>query len=163
MESLEVIIKIRRIVRSINLESKRIQKDFGISIPQLLCLEKLKNSDNYQSTHSEIMKFLSLNSSTVSGIINRLESKGFVARVPKKEDKRVSFISLTSKGLKVLEKTPDVMHDKLATYLDSLAEEKLKMINSALEIIIDSMEIDKLEVNGDLTSEESFLENQTGI
>ena len=111
----------------------------------------------------EIMNFLSLNSSTVSGIIKRLQTKGFVARIPKREDKRASYIMLTSQGLKMLEKTPDVMHDKLATHLDSLNEDKKAMINKALEIIIDSMEIEKLEELNLLSPDETFLENQTGI
>ncbi len=38
MDYKEILIQIRRIVRSINLESKKIQKDFSVSIPQILCL-----------------------------------------------------------------------------------------------------------------------------
>ena len=35
-----IMISIRKIVRAINLESKRIEKDYGLSIPQLLTLGK---------------------------------------------------------------------------------------------------------------------------
>ena len=45
----EILTDIRKIVRSINLESKRIQKDFGVSIPQLLCLSYLSSCEGYQS------------------------------------------------------------------------------------------------------------------
>lgn len=154
MESLDIIIKIRKIVRSINLESKRIQKDFGISIPQLLCLDKLKNSPSYQSTHSEIMKFLSLNSSTVTGIINRLETKTYVARIPSKEDKRVTYITLTAKGLKLLENVPNILHDKLATYLDRLPGDKKQLMVDALDMIISSMQIENVDASPVLTIEE---------
>ena len=75
MNSLDILIKIRKIVRSLNLESKAIQKDFGLSITQLLCLSHLEKTPNYQTTHKELMELLSLNSSTVTGIINRLEKK----------------------------------------------------------------------------------------
>ena len=37
---------IRKIVRAINLESKRVQKDLNISIPQLLTLKYLQCSPN---------------------------------------------------------------------------------------------------------------------
>ena len=50
MNYTEIIIKIRQIVRSINLESKKVQSDFGVSIPQVLCLEFLKQSPNYQAS-----------------------------------------------------------------------------------------------------------------
>lgn len=154
MESLDIIIKIRKIVRSINLESKRIQKDFGISIPQLLCLDKLRNSRSYQATHSEIMQFLSLNSSTVSGIINRLETKGFVARIPSQDDKRVTYVALTSKGLRLLENAPNILHDKLADYLEKLPEQKKMMMVEVLDMIISSMQIENVEASPVLTIED---------
>ena len=41
---------VRKIVRAVNLESKRIEKNFGISIPQLLTLKYLNESPEYRST-----------------------------------------------------------------------------------------------------------------
>lgn len=42
MDSIEIIVSIRKIVRSLNLESKAIQKGFGLSITQVLCLGHLE-------------------------------------------------------------------------------------------------------------------------
>ncbi|MEJ2595055.1 MAG: MarR family transcriptional regulator [bacterium] len=124
----DILIMIRKIVRSINLESKKIQKDFGISIPQLLCLNYLGQQENYQGTHKELTVYLNLNSSTVTGIINRLEKKGLVARLPKKDDKRVTYISLTSAGFKLLGETPDLLHQKLLKKLYLIPESDLVTI-----------------------------------
>ena len=88
MDSLEIIVSIRKIVRSLNLESKAIQKDFGLSITQLLCLGHLQNSPGYKSTHKDLMDLLSLNSSTISGILNRLEKRAYIARLSNESDKR---------------------------------------------------------------------------
>ena len=41
MQYIEILVKLRKIIRSINLESKKIEKKFGISIPQLMCLQFL--------------------------------------------------------------------------------------------------------------------------
>src|SRR6056297_3703570 len=98
MDTTEILIKVRKIVRSINLESKKIQKEYGVSIPQVLCLNYLQKAEGFQATQGEIRKFLNLNSSTVSGIIDRLERKGYVARLPRSGDKRVVNITLTSGG-----------------------------------------------------------------
>lgn len=46
----KIMISIRKIVRAINLESKRIEKDYGLSIPQLLTLKFLKDDQGYKST-----------------------------------------------------------------------------------------------------------------
>ncbi len=78
----EIMSSVRKIVRAINLESKRVEKNFGISIPQLLTLKFLNESEGYKSSMKAIKEMLSLNASTVTGIVARLEQKGFVARLP---------------------------------------------------------------------------------
>jgi DNA-binding MarR family transcriptional regulator len=156
MNYLDVLIDVRRIVRSINLESKRIQKDFGISIPQLLCLGYLSRCEGYQSTHRDLTRFLHLNSSTVTGIINRLEKKGFIARLPKKQDKRVTYIALTSLGYKVLEETPDLLHEKLAKRLTDLPDEKVEMIKDSLQLLIGALGISDLDASPVITIEDSL-------
>ncbi len=154
MDSIEIIVSIRKIVRSLNLESKGIQKEFGLSITQLLCLGHLEKCPNYQSTHKELMDLLSLNSSTVTGIINRLQKRGYVVRLPKAGDKRVTFIVLTASGIKLLEETPNILHDRLARKLDSLSGEDKHMVKRALEIIISAMQITQIEASPLLTTEE---------
>ncbi|MCF8388972.1 MAG: MarR family transcriptional regulator, partial [Bacteroidales bacterium] len=121
-----VFINIRKIVRSLNLESKRIQKEYGVSIPQLLCLTYLSEQENYQSTVTKLSKYLNLNLSTMTGIINRLEKKGLVARLPKAADKRVTPVTITSRGSKMLKDSPDLIHDQLSRKLKQLPEEDLK-------------------------------------
>lgn len=156
MDPMEILIDIRKIVRSINLESKKIQKDFGISIPQLLCLQYLSKQDNYQSTVSGLMKFLSLNSSTITGIINRLESKSLVARLPKMGDKRITYISLTSKGSKILKEAPEILHDQLSKKIKSLPDHKLHSIKESLDIIISAMGLEALDVSPIVTIEDNL-------
>jgi DNA-binding MarR family transcriptional regulator len=149
-----ILIDIRKIVRSINLESKRIQKEFGISIPQLLCLSYLSNCPSYQSTHRELTRYLHLNSSTVTGIINRLERKGYLARLPKKDDRRVTYIALTSAGFGMLEKTPDLLHEKLSATLKKLPGEKVGTIQESLQIIISALGIEDVDASPMITMEE---------
>ncbi len=154
MDSLEIIGSIRKIVRSLNLESKAIQKDFGLSITQLICLGHLQNSPDYRSTHRDLMKILSLNSSTITGILNRLEKRGYVARVSNTTDRRSKSITLTASGIKLLEEAPNVLHDRLARKLDTLSKSEKQMIQQALGIITSAMEIKGLDASPLLTSEE---------
>lgn len=147
MDYKDIIIDIRKIVRSINLESKRIQKDFGISIPQLLCLTYLSKQEGYQSTHKQLTDYLNLNSSTVTGIINRLEKKGLIARLPKQGDKRVTFVALTSGGYNILQKTPNLLHEKLATSLQRLPADKVAQLKKSLDLLIDALEIKDVDAS----------------
>lgn len=158
MDTTEILIKIRKIVRSINLESKKIQKEYGVSIPQILCLNYLNQSENYQATQGEIRKFLHLNSSTISGIINRLEIKGLVARLPKLGDKRTVTISLTSKGNKLLEQIPSLLHEQLSDKLKLLDPNELKNLENSLELLIGLLDIHALEASPMITIEDHLEE-----
>jgi DNA-binding MarR family transcriptional regulator len=154
LDSLEIIVSIRKIVRSLNLESKAIQKDFGLSITQLLCLGHLQNSLDYRSTHKDLMELLSLNSSTVSGILNRLEKRGYIARLSSEFDKRSKLILLTASGIKLLEETPNVLHDRLAEKLSKLTLENKQMVQKSLNIVISAMDIREMDASPLLISEE---------
>jgi DNA-binding MarR family transcriptional regulator len=147
MDTTEILIKIRKIVRSVDIESKKIQKEYGVSIPQVLCLSFLHESPNYQSTQGEIRKFLNLNSSTVSGIIQRLEKKGLLARLPKSGDKRVVNIALTSSGDKLLGTIPSLLHEQLSEKLQKLDEPELQKVQQSLETLVKLLEIEEVEAS----------------
>ena len=156
MNSTDILIKIRKIVRSINIESKKIQREHGLSIPQLLCLEYLHQSEGFQSTQKNIRDYLNLNSSTVTGIIHRLEKKGCIARLPKKDDKRTTYIILTSKGSDLLEKTPPLLHERLSRQLETISGQRQKEINEALDLIIKYLDIDSVDASPLITVDENL-------
>ena len=157
MEYTDILMNIRKIVRSINLESKKIQKEYGISIPQLLCLGYLAQSPHFRATHGEISRYLNLNSSTVTGLVNRLENKSLVARLPSKEDKRVVHISLTTRGAKLLEQSPSLLHDQLSKKLKKLPVEKVEEINRSLNMLVEVLEIDQISASPMITIEEPII------
>ncbi|HZL10257.1 MAG TPA: MarR family transcriptional regulator [Prolixibacteraceae bacterium] len=160
MDITEILITIRKIVRSINLESKKIQKAYGVSIPQILCLSYLHASSNYQSTQGEIRKFLNLNSSTTSGIVDRLENKGLLARLPKQGDKRVVNIVLTSKGAGLLKQIPALLHNQLSEKLRLLPENNLQQIQESLQTLVSLLNISEMEASPMITIEEPIDESQ---
>ncbi len=151
MDTNEILIKIRKIVRSIDIESKKIQKEYGVSIPQVLCLHFLKESENFCAPQGEIRKFLSLNSSTVSGIIDRLEKKGYLARLANSEDKRVVNIALTAAGDALLSKIPSLLHEQLSSRLLQLSDEKLTKVEESLDILVNLLDIEQVEASPIIT------------
>ena len=147
MKTTDILIKVRKIIRSIDIESKKIQKDHGVSIPQLLCLNFLQKRPGFQSTQSDVRRFLNLNSSTVSGIIDRLEKKGLVARLPNPEDKRVTIIALTTAGDKLLKESPPILHERLSEKLDKLNENEINKIWEGLDALIQLLDIEDVEAS----------------
>jgi len=161
MDTTEILIKIRKIVRSINLESKKIQKEYGVSIPQVLCLSYLRSSPGYRSTQGEIKKFLNLNSSTVSGIIDRLEKKGYLARLPRSGDKRVVNIVLTTSGDKLLKNIPSLLHEQLSSRLRRLSDEELLRVEKSLDTLVSLLDIGSVEASPMITIEWDLEEQET--
>ncbi len=157
----DILVNIRRIVRSVNLESKRIQKEYGISIPQLLTLGHLHRQPGRQASHKEIKDFLKLNASTVTGIISRLEKKKLVARLPGFQDKRVSLITLTGPGAELLESAPQPLHQKISEKLQKLSPQELARLNDAFQTISDILRIDDMEVEPLLFSGAALDENNS--
>jgi DNA-binding MarR family transcriptional regulator len=160
VDNTDILIKIRKIVRSINLESKKIQKDYGVSIPQVLCLNFLKNSPGFQSSQKEICQFLNLNASTVTGMINRLESKGYIARLPKKDDRRKTAIILTSKSSSLLQEIPPLMHERLSENLKTLSPVDAETINDALDLLISYLDIANTEAGPGITFDDELSDEQ---
>jgi DNA-binding MarR family transcriptional regulator len=142
MNTSSILIEIRKIVRSINIESKRIEKNHGISIPQLLCLTFLNEQKDLKSTSTKIKEYLQLNASTVTGIITRLQQKGMVAKLPNPEDKRSSSIALTKKGKELLTNAPDLLHQRLSIKLSELPEKNISALQESLDLITQLLEID---------------------
>jgi DNA-binding MarR family transcriptional regulator len=158
MNFTDILIKLRKIVRSVNLESKRVEKQFDVSIPQLLCLQFLADQNEYRANAKQLKEFLNLNASTISGIISRLEKKGFIAKLPKLNDKRVTWISLTVKGMGILKNAPITLQQKLSEKLQELPPEKIKTIVEGIDLLTKLMEVEEMEAIPIVTLEDFTTE-----
>ncbi len=158
MNFTDILIKLRKIVRSVNLESKRVEKQFDVSIPQLLCLQFLADQHEYRANAKQLKEFLNLNASTVSGIISRLEKKGFVAKLPKLNDRRITWISLTVKGMEILKNAPITFQQKLSEKLQELPPEKIKTIVEGIDLLTKLMEVEEMEAIPIVTLEDFSAE-----
>ena len=145
MEYIEILVKLRKIIRSINLESKKVEKQFGISIPQLLILQFLSKQEDYKTTAKDITGYINLNASTVSGILSRLESKGLIAKSPKPNDKRTIFIILTAKGADLLISSPTTLQEKISKKLKQLSPQKIEELNDSIEFLTNLMDAENIE------------------
>lgn len=154
MEYIEILVKLRKIIRSINLESKKIEKELGISIPQLLVLKYLSDQSDYRAFAKDIKGYINLNASTVSGIISRLESKGLVAKSQKPNDKRAVYIILTAKGADLLHKSPSTLQEKLSKRLKKLTTAQIEELDRNIELLTLIMDVEDMDAAPLLTIDE---------
>lgn len=91
-------------------------------------LTALYESDK-KLTMKEISKKIGKDKSTVTSLINKLIDLGYVVKEKSTEDKRVTFISLTNKAIKIREKYDKVCKAVNSTaYQDFSCEEKKELL-----------------------------------
>lgn len=159
MKYLEILVNLRKIIRSINLESKRIEKQFGVSIPQLMSLQYLSEQKENKATASELKMHLKLNASTMSGIISRLEQKKLIARLVNPQDRRATFITLTPQGIELLEDPPTTLQEKLTARLSKLSPERIASLNEHIDLLVQIMDAEELDASPIITTSEIGKQN----
>ncbi|WP_029009254.1 MarR family winged helix-turn-helix transcriptional regulator [Azospirillum halopraeferens] len=78
-----------------------------------------------------------LDRSTIGGLAERLEEKGWLRRVPGVEDRRQKLLSLTEEGLRVLEAVEPAVERSQARILAPLTPEERAIFTALLERIVD--------------------------
>ena len=73
-------------------------KKLGITASQCAVLDYLFNSSEEEITQKDIEKALNLKNPTVTGLLKRLDERGFVLVVPSNRDKRCKNVFLTEKA-----------------------------------------------------------------
>lgn len=139
--SKKILKQLRLIIRSLSIESKKIHKSYGITTPQLICLNHLHGCKDFKATHKELTAALHLNPSTVTGIVDRLAKKGLVAKLPKQLDKRRTYICLTMEGEKLLLLKPDLLQERLQGKLEKSDPQALSSLLNSLEWLTNALDI----------------------
>nr|WP_221773408.1 MarR family winged helix-turn-helix transcriptional regulator [Ruficoccus amylovorans] len=135
---LRILKSLRRIIRSVDVYSRRLAHEHGVTVPQLVCLLKLDELGAL--TLKELSEEVFLSPSTLVGIIDRLEAHGLIARRRSVRDRRKVRLDLTEKGSALVAASPSPLQDGLAQGLEGLPELERATIALSLEKILDLME-----------------------
>jgi DNA-binding MarR family transcriptional regulator len=127
----DVFVALRKIDRAIDLHSKKLKKQFGLTGPQLMVLKAIKHNSNMQI--SAIAKDISLSQATVTSILDRLELQGYAKRHRSSVDKRKVNIVLTEKSENILENDVDLIHEDFYSNFNKLDDWEQMMILSSLD------------------------------
>jgi len=149
----DIIYLIRRLMQAGYLYTKELNKKYNVSAPQLNCLIAL--SENGPLPPSQIAKHIMVKSSTVTGVIDRLEQKGLARRVRNSRDRRVITIELTEAGENLARNAPPPIQQKIVDGLGELSTEQREQIRRNLNLLIDMLDAEDLQLdlsNGDSPS-----------
>lgn len=147
----EVLVALRRIIRAIDLYSRSLVKEHSITGPQLVILQAL--SKNKEMSVGELAKSVSLGQATVTGILDRLEKRGFIVRRKSDDDKRKVFISPTEESNKMVAATPSALQQTFVRQFEKLQDWEKNMILAVLQKIVAMMDANSIEAFPILTTD----------
>ncbi len=140
---LQILRSIRRIIRAVDIYSRKLKATCQLTAPQLVCLSSIV--ENGPTTISSIARSVYLGPSTVVGIVDRLEKRDLVRRERRSSDRRVVDIVAAEAGIELLAKAPSALQDGLAEAVNNLPEKERATIAGSLERVVDLMEAKRLD------------------
>lgn len=137
----EVLTSIRQIVKCISGHSKRLSRDVGLTVPQLMCLKAIGELEGRVDEVNVILvgKRVYISQATVSRIIERLVRAGLVHRERSTIDRRRVRLSLTHAGLEQYRALPTPLQEKFIERLDALPVTEREQILSTLRRVAELM------------------------
>jgi DNA-binding MarR family transcriptional regulator len=112
---------------------KQLFEEEGLTMQQFNILRILRGSTKPLST-LQIRERMLDKMSDSSRIVDRLVLKGLVKKITCKTDKRLVDVTITGKGLKLLEKL-DTQEDKMENIFKSLSKIEAETLNTLLDKI----------------------------
>jgi DNA-binding MarR family transcriptional regulator len=141
---LETMQSLRRIFKALQNYSHEVSHRYGITGPQLWVLKTVFKDGGLPL--GELSQKMYLHPSTITGVVNRLEKKGYVSRDRDQEDRRVVMVQLTPKGKRLVKRAPNPVQGKMLHGLRQLRKEKLEFIHESVQTLVEIMEAQNLKV-----------------
>ncbi|MDP2515065.1 MarR family transcriptional regulator [Photobacterium damselae subsp. piscicida] len=141
----EVLIALRQITRAINLHSRKLNKNAGLTGPQLVLMRAIRDSGT-EITIRQLSNNTNMSQATATTILDRLESRELVVRQRSQLDKRKVHAHLTEKGKALLEKAPMPLQDSFISQFQTLEDWEQSLLLSSVQRISSMMNAEHLDV-----------------
>jgi DNA-binding MarR family transcriptional regulator len=139
----DILKSLRRIIRAVDIYSRKLINQTGLSGPQVICLRQLALGGPLQTSH--LAQAVNLGSATVCGILDRLEQRGLIVRVRQANDRRCVLVSLSDAGRAAIGNAPPALHDSFLFKLRTLPAAQQEDIRETLTRIVAMMAADNLD------------------
>jgi MarR family transcriptional regulator, organic hydroperoxide resistance regulator len=133
---LEIMHCLRRIFKIMQDYSHDAPQIYGITGPQLWVINTI--SLNKDLLLRDLAERMYLHPSTITGLVNVLEAKGYLVRVRGTADRRVVRVQLTPRGKRLADKAP--AHGKMTKGLRHLKKQELGLIQKSVRRLVTIVE-----------------------
>src|SRR5258708_7408381 len=132
------IVALRRITRARDIHSHLLQREFGVTGPQLSTLRVIHRLQPVSA--GDLARAAHIGYATLTGILDRLEAHGHVTRKRDPADRRTAVLKMTKTGERLLASAPSLLQTRLHEELQRMSEAERKALLDALRKVSGLME-----------------------
>lgn len=141
----DVLIALRRVIRATDLHSRELIRTTGLTAPQLLLLQTIRNRG--EVTIGELAQDMKLSQATVTSILDRLAARGYVFREKSRQDKRKVHAYLTDLGRDAVKDAPVPLQESFVRQFGQLRDWERSMIVHALQRVAEMMDAQDIDAS----------------
>ena len=141
----EIVVALRRIIRGVDLHSRHLVQEVGLTWPQLATLRAAERLG--PCSIGALARAVHLGQATLTGIIQRLARAGCVQRSPHEQDGRSVNVTITSVGRSLLKKAPSLLQDRFHRELAKLKDWERFQTLASLQRIAEMMDVEALDAS----------------
>ena len=138
MSKRELAAEVGRLWGDLAVQSKRSLRPLleaeGVTMPQAILLQTLRSAGGRQPAR-DLGRECHMLASTITGVIDRLESAGHVRRERDQRDRRVVWVTLTDAGRELVDRLP-TLSDEMGRLLDALPAKELEQMRDSLRRVL---------------------------
>lgn len=132
-----IVAAIRQVIRAVDLHSRKLVDQHGLTGPQLATLTAAERAGPIHA--GALARAVQLSQPTMTGILDRLETRGLLERTRDARDRRNVVVSITDKGEEALRSAPSLLQERFRSELSHLPEWERHQILSTLQRVANMM------------------------
>lgn len=139
----ELLVALRKVIRAIDMRSKQLSREVGLTGPQLIVLQEVGKRPGVMV--KQIAESINLSPATVTSILDRMEARTLISRIRSTEDKRRVGVFLTESGKEALDKAPLPLQEHFVNRFSALEEWEKSQMVATMQRIATMMDAEKLD------------------
>jgi len=139
----QLLVSLRQVIRAIDIHSKKLSKQSGLTGPQLMVMRKISQLDGPMA--KQVAQEINLSPATITSIIDRLENRGLVKRQRSQLDKRKVELYLSEAGELLLQDAPEPLQEHFIKRYQALKTWEQTQLLCSVERIALMMDAEELD------------------
>jgi DNA-binding MarR family transcriptional regulator len=106
--------------------NRMVEEDIDLTKVQLIMLKILYSNDG--QPQNDLALITNRDKASLARLIDTMERKGLVVRVPSKEDKRIKLVHITKKGMGYYERARPILADMIDNIQQGISPKDIKFM-----------------------------------